>query len=92
MIPLPRDITTLERITSLEGHTGFAALIQECDNKIAKMQGSITRLLFRTRTPLDPIEIEYFRGFRQGVLYATSILPEEAKAEFLAELAPKKEK
>lgn len=75
----------------LQEHVGFHALCQEADNKLNKMQDSITRLLFRTRTAVDPIEIEYFRGFRQGVKYVTSILPEEAKAEFERELAPKKE-
>jgi hypothetical protein len=74
----------------LQDHVGFAALVQEADNKINKMEGSLTRLLFRTRTPMDPIEVEYFRGFRQGVLYVTSILPEEAKGEFIRALAKSK--
>ncbi len=55
------------------------------------MEDSIDRLLFRTRTPVDPIEIEYFRGFRQGVMYVLDGLPNEITAQFERELAKDKE-
>ena len=55
------------------------------------MEASIDRLLFRTRTVVDPIEIEYFRGFRQGVMYVLEGLPNEITAQFKRELAKDKE-
>lgn len=55
------------------------------------MEASIDRLLFRTRTVVDPIEIEYFRGFRQGVMYVLEGLPNEITAQFERELAKDKE-
>ncbi|HSG26920.1 MAG TPA: hypothetical protein VLA34_00470, partial [Candidatus Krumholzibacterium sp.] len=59
--------------------------------KLVRMEDSIDRLLFRTRTPVDPIEIEYFRGFRQGVMYVLDGLPNEITAQFERELAKDKE-
>jgi len=81
----------LERITLLENHVGFKALREEANAKLVRMEKSISRLLFLTRTEVDPIEIEYFRGFRQGVKYVLDGLPGEVKAEFERELAKSKE-
>lgn len=82
----------MERITLLQEHVGFHALQQEAENKLGKMEQSINSLLYRTRTPIDPIEVEYFRGFRQGVKYVIDALPKEIQAEFKRELAQQKEK
>lgn len=30
---------------------------------------------------MDPLEVEYFRGFRQGVMYVLDGLPNGAKSE-----------
>lgn len=42
----------------------------------------MTRLIFRTRSPVPEAEIEYARGFYQGVMFVLEGLPNTIKAEF----------
>lgn len=79
---MARDRLVLERVSALLDHGGFKALREEALKKLAANEDSINRLLFRTRTPVDPIEVEYFRGFRQGVMFVLDALPNQIKAEF----------
>ena len=55
------------------------------------MEKALSRMIFYTRAEVDPIEVEYFRGFRQGVKYILDGLPGEIQAEFKRELAKTKE-
>ena len=82
MIALARDMEVLAEVTHLiENSNGFALLKAEAMKKIAAVEDSLTRLLFRTATEVDPLRVEYDRGFRQGVLYALEALPNELAAE-----------
>lgn len=61
----------------------------EAEKKLLRNEESVSKLVFRTRTPVDPVEVEYFRGFRQGVKYVLEGLPNEIQAEFKRFLAEK---
>lgn len=82
MIPIARDRLVLQRVTALLDHNGWKALREEALKKVASHEDSISRLIFRTRTDVDEKEIEYYRGFRQGVMYVIDGLPNQIKAEF----------
>lgn len=71
---------------------GWQKLCSEADKKLSSNEDAITRLIFRTRTEVDPIELEYFRGFRQGVKYVLDGLPNTIKKEFQQELDKQKER
>lgn len=88
---MARDLQTLERIHLLKDHVGFQALREEAQRKLERSEAAISRLLFRTRSQVDPLEVEYYRGFRQGVMYVLDGLPNNALAEFEKELAKMKE-
>jgi hypothetical protein len=54
----------------------------EVEKKLQANEDTINRLVFRTRTEIDPLEIEYFRGFRQGVTFALEGLPNKILSEY----------
>lgn len=83
---------TLEEVTRLvEDSRGFALLKEQARIKIASVESSLTKLIFRTSTQVDPLRVEYDRGFRQGVIYALEALPNEIVAEFTKKLKAIKE-
>ena len=61
---------------------GWKDFREEALKKVRKHEESVTRLLFRTRSPVDPLEVEYDRGFYQGVLYVLDGLPNTMKKEW----------
>lgn len=79
---MARDARTLSLVTGLLEDGAWKALREEALKKVVSHERSLTSLLFKTRTPVDPIEVEYFRGFRQGVMYVLDGLPNAIKAEF----------
>lgn len=79
---MKRDERTLSLLSGLLEDGAWKALREEALKKVASQEKTLNSLLFRTRTPVDPIEIEYFRGFRQGVMYVLDGLPNAIKAEF----------
>ena len=81
LIRLPRDPQVLESIARLAELPHWQRLKDEARKKLESNESSISRLLFKTRSPVDPVEIEYFRGFRQGVTYVLEALPYEALQE-----------
>lgn len=72
----------MQRILSLTEHGGWNTFRERALEKLAKNEASVTRLLFRTRTEVDPIEVEFFRGFRQGVMFLLDGLPNTIRAEY----------
>ena len=84
---MARDMETLDLVSRLaDGHRGFELLKKEALKKVEKNEESVSRLVFRTRAELPMEEIEYSRGFRQGVMYVIHGLPNEIKAEFKRKL------
>jgi hypothetical protein len=79
---LARDEKTLSLISGLLETAGWKALREQALKKVVSHEESLNRLLFRTRTAIDPVEVEYFRGFRQGVMYVLDGLPNAISAEF----------
>lgn len=70
---------------------GWAKLQDEAEKKIASHRKMWTGLIFRSRTELDPLEIEYYRGFEQGVEWILQGLPAAVKRELQEELSKQKE-
>ena len=79
---LPREPQVLESIVRLAELPHWQRLKDEARKKLESNESSISRLLFKTRSPVDPVEIEYFRGFRQGVMYVLEGLPNQARDEY----------
>ena len=82
LIRLPRDPQVLESIARLAELPHWQRLKEETQKKLEKNEDTVVRLLFKTRSPVDPLEIEYFRGFRQGVMYVLEGLPNQARDEY----------
>ena len=78
---LPREPQVLESIVRLAELPHWQRLKDEAQKKLERNEDTVYRLLFKTRSPVDPLEIEYFRGFRQGVTYVLEALPYEALQE-----------
>ena len=72
----------LSLIAGLLEDGAWKALREEALKKVASHEASLNRLIFRTRTEINPVEVEYFRGFRQGVMYVLDGLPNEIRDEF----------
>lgn len=76
-----RDRHTLEAVERMvTTYTGWQLFKEEALEQLERKQDTINRLVHTTRSPIDPIEIEYFRGFRQGVKYVLEGLPNELVA------------
>ncbi len=73
----------LGQVVDLISTGGWRILREEALAKVAKHEESVKRLLFRTRTPINTADIEYDRGFQQGVMYVLDGLPNTMQAEFL---------
>lgn len=59
----------------------WATFRDEAEAKLEKHENVINHVVHKTRDPVDPLEIEYFRGFRQGVKYLLYAMPAAARAE-----------
>lgn len=79
---MARDERTLSLVTGLLEDGAWKVFREEALKKVVSHEASLNRLIFRTRTEVDPVEVEYFRGFRQGVMYVLDGLPNELRAEF----------
>lgn len=79
---MARDEQALGLVSAMIETAAWKALREEAMKKVASHEESVKRLLFRTRSPVDPVEIEYSRGFYQGVIYVLDGLPNTMKAEF----------
>lgn len=79
---MAREMRELGLIDDLVSQAGWKVLREEALKKVDKHEESVMRLLFRTRTAVDPIEVEYDRGFRQGVMFVLDGLPNTLQAEF----------
>lgn len=66
---------------------GWQSLREKALEKLGANEDTVNRLLFRTRTEVDPLEIEFFRGFRQGVMYVLDGLPAGVEPEIKRVLA-----
>lgn len=66
---------------------GWKALREEALNKLRANEDTVSRLIFRTRSEIDPLEIEFFRGFRQGVMYVIDGIPTGVEPEIKRILA-----
>lgn len=76
-----RDRRTLEAVERMvESYDGWALFKAEAYEQLGLKEAIIDRLIHKSRAPVDPIEIEYFRGFRQGVIYVLDALPHELVA------------
>jgi hypothetical protein len=71
----------LESITRLATLPHWQRLKDEALKKLEGQERTVSHLVFKTRSAIDPIEIEYFRGFRQGVMYVLEGLPNGAQLE-----------
>ena len=80
---MPRDLETLESIARLSRIPHWERLKEEALKKVEAHERSVSNVLFRTRSPVDPLEIEFARGFRQGVMYVLDGLPNSAIRELL---------
>ena len=69
-------------VADLVTTAGWNVLREEAMTKVARHEESVKRLLFRSTTPIDPVKIEYDRGFYQGVMYVLDGLPNAMGAEF----------
>lgn len=85
------EMRDLGLVTDMVDTAAWKVLREAALTKVRRHEDSVNRLLFRTRTPVDPIEIEYDRGFRQGVVYVLDGLPNAMKAEFERRLSDPKE-
>lgn len=83
----PRSLEDLESIVRLTELAHWPRLRAAVLDKLARHEESVSKVVFKTRTPVDPIEIEYARGFRQGVMYVLEGLPNQAKLELARRLA-----
>lgn len=92
MIALENRLEILESIIRLSELPHWERLRGEAISKIERNEASVSKVVFRSRTPIDPIEIEYSRGFRQGVMYVIDALPRQAKAELIRRLAATEER
>ena len=81
MPPEPREPEVVENIARLTMFPQWQNLKDEANKRLERYEGSISRLLFKTRSEVDPTEIEFYRGFRQGVFYVLEGLPNEILAE-----------
>ena len=87
-----RDRRTLESVERMvKTYSAWQLYKAEALEQLDRKQQSINRVIHLTRSPVDPIEVEYYRGFRQGVMYALEGLPNElidhALPKLLAEIA-----
>lgn len=57
-------------VADLTKHPGWAAWIEQEARDVEKEVLALARLLLKTREPIDPLEIEYQRGYIQGRLKA----------------------
>lgn len=89
---MPREMRDLAMVGEMVATAPWRVLREEALKKVTKHEESVQRLLFRTRTPVDPIEVEYDRGFYQGVMYVLDGLPNTMKAEFQRRLSDPKER
>ena len=64
-------------------YRGFALLREAAKTRVERTQNSLMRLIFKTGTEIDPLRVEYDRGFSQGVAFALEGLPNEIYAEWL---------
>lgn len=87
MIPL--ETGKLESVERLTRHPGWEALKEFADQKIARVEKSLTRLLFTSAAPVDPLRVEYDRGFRQGVKWILEAAPVEAQVAYKKAIAEK---
>lgn len=88
---MAREMRDLGLVTDLITTAGWRVLREEALAKVARHEESVKRLLFRTRTPVDPVEIEYDRGFQQGVMFVLDGLPNAMRTEFQRRLTDPKE-
>lgn len=79
---MARDQIVLERLARLLDNPSFELLKEEALRKVERNEDSVRRLIFKTMSPVDPLQIQYDRGFSQGVHYALEALPHEILAEF----------
>lgn len=77
-----RDEQTLSLVTGMLEEPAWKVFREEALKKVVSHEESLNRLLFRTRTEVNPVEVEYFRGFRQGVMYVLDGLPNAMRSEF----------
>lgn len=89
------DPATLESIARLKQLPHWEKLREAATTRLERIEASQARLLFKTRSKLDPQEvieeIEFYRGFRQGVMFVLDGLPNTAERE-LKELLNDNEK
>lgn len=81
----------LESITRLRELPHWERLRDVAIRRLERFEGSISRVLFKSRSEVDPLEIEFYRGFRQGVFYVLDGLPNTA-IDQLKKLADDNEK
>lgn len=77
-----RDEKTLSRILGVLAEPGWEDLTKVAKEKLRGNEDSVSRKIFRTRVDIDLREIEYYRGFRQGVMYMLDGLPHQLRAEY----------
>lgn len=92
MIQLEDRTVILESIVRLSELPHWERLRGEALGKVERNETSVSKIIFRSRSSIDPIEIEYSRGFRQGVMYVIDALPRQAKAELTRRLAATEER
>jgi hypothetical protein len=85
------EMRDLGLVTDMVDSAGWKVLRDAALAKVARHEDSVIRLLFRSSTPLDPVKIEYDRGFRQGVMFVLDGLPNAMQAEFKRRLNDPKE-
>lgn len=78
---MARSPEAIESIARLVELPHWQRLKDEANKKLERMEATMARALFRSRSEPDLAEIEYARGFRQGVTYVLEGLPNTILAE-----------
>jgi hypothetical protein len=88
---LDRSPEVIESIVRLTELPHWQRLKDEANKHLERFERSLSRALFRSRSEPDLAEIEYARGFRQGVTYVLEGLPNTILEEWKTLNAEEKE-
>ena len=82
-----RSLETMDDIVSLTRTPQWKVLVQEAEKKLRRFENTLSYQLFKSRSPVDVAEVEYYRGFRKGVMYVLEDLPNTVQVQLAKKLA-----
>jgi hypothetical protein len=68
-------------LTALTKHASWPELQAEVGRKRERIEKTVLVKVFGNRTPIDPVEMAYWRGFVEGMDWFAGV-PEVAEAKF----------